>query len=100
MILFNGTKVNKTALSFKFIFAARALLFCVALVFITDFVFQVFCVLISSLAYLGVVMHSQRHIWTDKSVKILHILNEVTVFVPAAFQLVFSAYVSDRNARS
>lgn len=99
-IIFYGTKVNKTALGFKCLCAARVLLFCFGVVFISDLVLQLYCVMISSLVFLGVVLVSHEHLWTEKSVKVLHILNEVTVLVTAVCQLVFSAYVRDLKARS
>ena len=83
LILFFGRKINRTALSFILFFAARAILFFVAVVCIKDFVFQIFCVLLSSLAFLGTVLHVHNHLWTERSVKLLHILNEVTIYVAA-----------------
>ena len=100
MILFFGRKVNRTSICFILLFAARAFLFCVGVVCIKDFVLQIFCVLLSSLAFLGAVLHDNNHLWVEKSVKVLHILNEVTILVAAVCQLVFSAYVSDMDARS
>ena len=100
MILFFGRKVNKTALCFILLFATRAILFCVGIVFLKDLVLQIICVLLSSLVFLGAVLHANNHLWAEKSVKVLHILNEVTILVAAVCQFVFSAYVSDIDARS
>ena len=64
--MFYETKVNKTALSFKCLYAARVLVFCVAVTFISDLVLQVYCILISQLAFLGIVLHSHAQLWSQK----------------------------------
>ena len=100
MILFFGRKINKMALSFILLFTTRTILFCIAVVCVKDFALQVFCVLISTLVFLGAVLHANNYLWIETSVKLLHILNEVTILVAAVCQLIFSAYVSDINVRS
>ena len=86
-MLFYGKKVNKTALNFQFLFAARVLLFCIGVVCVEDCALQVMFVLFIFLVYLGAVLHCQKDLWTDPSVKYLHILNEVTILFAAECQL-------------
>lgn len=99
-LAFYGRKIGRSSLIFIALFMLRALLFCLAIVYLETFTAQVFSVLVVCLLYLAALLHCHKYVWVSQAEQALFILNEVTVIVVMTFQLTFSAFVNELETRS
>ena len=80
-LAFFSRKVRRSSLGFLTLFMTRALLFCLNLVYVEEFLLQVLATIGLCLIHFGSLLHCRHYLWTNPAVQALQVLNETTVLV-------------------
>ena len=99
-LAFYGKRLRLFALNHLALFAIRAVLFCLGVVYLKDFTCQIFSGIGLQLAYIGAKVVWSHNLWAETGIRYLSCFNEVTIYVFLVLQILFSAFFENSEYRS